>query len=167
MGRVYFTDPRYVGDEPRELDFEGVFRVDPDGDVEKLETTAKKPNGIVISPDGKTLYVADNGPERRALIAVDLEDDGDADDPRVIHDFKGDAGIDGMTITTDGRIVAATPQGVAVFAPDGKRLALIPTPEAAANVEFGGDDRRTLYIMAGASLYRIPTNMTGFHVSPK
>ena len=61
-GRVYVSDPRYAGDEPRELDFEGVFRVDPDGTVTKLETTAKKPNGVAVSPDGKTLYVADNGP---------------------------------------------------------------------------------------------------------
>ncbi|WP_165066312.1 SMP-30/gluconolactonase/LRE family protein [Paludisphaera rhizosphaerae] len=166
-GRVYFSDPRYVGEERRELEFEGVFRVDPDGRIAKLETTATKPNGLTLSPDGKTLYVADNGPERRALIAVDLDEKGNASNPRVIHDFKADAGIDGMTMTTDGRVVAATPRGVAVFAPDGHRLALIPTPEAAANVEFGGDDHRTLYILAGSSIYRIPTNMTGFHVSPK
>ena len=163
-GRVYFSDPRYVGDEPRELDFEGVFRIDPDGRVVRLETTAKKPNGLVVGPDGKTLYVADNGADRRALLAVDLDDGGDASNPRVLVDFGKDSGIDGMTVTTDGRIVAATPQGVAVFAPDGKKLALIRTPEPAANVEFGGDDAQVLYIMAGKGLYRINTNMTGYHV---
>ena len=166
-GRVYFSDPRYVGDEPRELDFEGVFRIDPDGRVSRLETSARKPNGLVVSPDGRTLYVADNGPDRRVLLAVDLDGAGNASNPRVLYDFKGDAGIDGLTVATDGRIVAATPQGVVVFAPDGRRLALIPTPEASANVEFGGDGGRTLYIMAGASLYRIPTNMTGYHVRPR
>jgi len=165
-GRVYFTDPRYVGDEPRELDFEGVFRVDPDGRVSKLETTAKKPNGIAVSPDGETLYVADNGPERRALLAVELEDDGDVDDdePKVLVEFGPGDGIDGLTVTVDGRIVAATPKGVAVFSPKGERLALIPTPEAAANVTFSGDGDQILYIMAGKSLYRIPTNMRGFHI---
>ena len=61
QGRVYFSDPRYVGSEPRELDFEAVFRIDPDGKVTRLETTARKPNGLAVSPDGKTLYVADNG----------------------------------------------------------------------------------------------------------
>lgn len=165
-GRVYFTDPRYVGDEPRELDFEGVFRIDRDGDVERLETTAKKPNGIAISPDGETLYVADNGPDRRALLAMDLDDDdGDISDPRVLVDFGGAGGIDGMTVDADGRIVAATPEGVVVFSHKGKRLALIPTPEPAANVEFGGEDAsHVLYIMAGKSLYRIHTKMTGHHV---
>ncbi len=163
-GRVYFSDPRYVGDEPRELDFEGVFRVDPDGRVVHLETTAKKPNGLAVSPDGKILYVADNGPDRRALLAVDLDADGNASNPKVLIDFGKEPGIDGLTVTTDGRIVAAVPQGVAVFAADGKKLALIRTPEPAANVEFGGDDAQTLYIMAGKSLYRIPTNMTGHHV---
>jgi len=166
-GRVYFSDPRYVGDEPRELDFEGVFRVDPDGRVARLETTAKKPNGLVVSPDGKTLYVADNGPDRRALLAVDLDEKGDASNPRVLQDFGKDAGIDGMTVTTDGRIVAATPQGAAVFSAEGRRLALIPTPEAAANVEFGGDGGTTLYIFAGPSVYRIATTMTGYHVTPR
>ena len=65
-GRVYVSDPRYVGDEPRELDFDGVFRIDPDGTVHRLETTATKPNGLAISPDGRTLYVADSGPARLA-----------------------------------------------------------------------------------------------------
>jgi gluconolactonase len=164
-GRVYFSDPRYVGDEPRELDFEGVFRVDPDGRVSRLETTATKPNGLVVSPDGKTLYVTDNGPDRRALLAVDLDADGNVSNPRVLVDFGKNGGIDGMTVTTDGRIVAAMAQGAAVFAPDGKRLAMIPTPEPAANVEFGGDDAQLLYIMAGKSLYRIHTNMTGHRVT--
>lgn len=163
-GRVYFSDPRYVGDEPRELDFEAVFRVDPDGRVSRLETTATKPNGLVVSPDGRTLYVADNGRDRRALLAVDLDDDGNASKPRVLVDLGKEGGIDGMTVTVDGRIVAATSKGVVVFAPDGKRLALIPTPEPAANVEFGGDDSRLLYIMAGKGLYRINTNMTGYRV---
>ena len=73
QGRVYVSDPRYVGDEPRELDDEAVYRIDPDGTVTKLNTTASKPNGLAISPDGKTLYVADNGPKRRALIALNLD----------------------------------------------------------------------------------------------
>jgi gluconolactonase len=169
-GRVYFSDPRYVESEPRELDFEAVFRIDQDGTVTRLETTALRPNGLVISPDGKTLYVSDNGGKRRALIAMDLDEQGRISHPRVIHDFGDDRGIDGMTVTTDGRIVAAAGggprSGVYIFSPEGKVLATIPTPEVPANVEFGGDDRKTLYIMAGKSLYRIKTTMTGFHLWP-
>src|SRR4051812_28966703 len=167
-GRVYVSDPRYVGSEPRELDFEAVFRIDPDGTVTRLETTALKPNGVAISPDGKTLYVSDNGGRRRALIALDLDADGGVSNPRVIHDFGDGRGIDGMTVTTDGRIVATAGSGekggVYVFSPEGKSLAAIPTPEVPANVEFGGPDGKTLYIMAGKSLYRIRTTMTGFHL---
>ena len=163
-GRVYFSDPRQVGEKARELDFEGVFRIDPDGRVARLETTAKRPAGLAVSPDGATLYVADDGPDRRALLAVGLDAGGGAANPRVVVDFGRGPGIDGLTVATDGRIVAAVPQGVLILAPDGKRLALIPTPEPAADVEFGGDDSQILYIMAGKGLYRIHTTMTGYHV---
>jgi gluconolactonase len=168
QGRVYVSDPRYVGTDPRELDFEAVFRIDPDGSVTRLETTAKKPNGVVVSPDGKTLYVADSGPTRRALLAVDLGSDGSVSNPRVVRDLGPRGGIDGMTVTTDGRIVAAggdeRPKGITVFSPQGEPLATIPTPESPTNVEFGGPGRHTLYITAGKSLYRIETNMTGYRL---
>ena len=171
QGRVYVSDPRYVGAEPRELDFEGVFLISLEGFVIRLITDAHKPNGLVISPDGKTLYISDNGARRRALIAADLGPDGKTDHPRVIHDFGSGRGIDGMTVTTDGRIVAAAgtgdKAGVLVLSPSGKIEAMIPTPEEPANVEFGGDDRKTLYICAGKSLYRIKTTMTGFSQWPR
>jgi gluconolactonase len=170
QGRVYFSDPRYVGSDPRELDFEAVFRIDPDGTVTRLETTSHKPNGLAISPDGKILYVADNGGKRRALLALDLDPEGGVSHPRVIHDFGDDRGIDGMTVTTDGRIVGAAGSGrrggAYVFSPEGKILGMIPTPEVPTNVEFGGPGRKTLYITAGKSLYRIRTTMTGFHLWP-
>lgn len=168
-GRVYVSDPRYVGDEPRELDFEAVFRIDPDGTVTRLETTARKPNGLAISPDGKTLYVSDNGPERKALLALPLKD-GAVGKPKVIKDFGDGRGIDGMTVTADGRIVATAGSGpiagVYVYRPDGTPVGFIATPETPANLEFGGPDDRTLYIMAGVSLYRIATTMTGHRLGP-
>ncbi len=141
-----------------------------DGYVIRLDLAVSKPNGLAISPDGKTLYVSDNGPRRRALIAATIGDRGKVKDPRVIYDFGKERGIDGMTVTTDGRIVAAAgardKAGVYIFTRDGKLLDVIPTPENPTNVEFGGDDRRTLYICAGKSLYRIKTNMTGFALWP-
>ncbi|HWE36913.1 MAG TPA: SMP-30/gluconolactonase/LRE family protein [Isosphaeraceae bacterium] len=169
-GRVYFSDPRYVGDDPRELDHESVYRIDPDGSVHRLDTTALKPNGLAVSPDGKTLYVADNGPTRRVLLALDLDEQGNVRRPRVLHDFGAGRGIDGMTTTADGLVVAAAGSGkeggVSVFDPSGKRLAFIPVPEDPTNVEFGGPDRKVLYITAGKSLYRVATTMTGHHVWP-
>jgi gluconolactonase len=169
-GQVYFSDPRYVGDEPRELDFEGVFLLNLEGFAIRMDLDVSKPNGLAISPDGRTLYVSDNGARRRALIAARIGDQGKAFNPKVLYDFGNQRGIDGMTVTTDGRIVAAAGSGdkagVYVFSPDGKLLEVIPTPEAPANVEFGGDDGKTLYICAGRSLYRIKTTMTGFRLWP-
>jgi gluconolactonase len=169
-GRVYVSDPRYVGDEPRELDFEGVFLISLEGFVIRLDIDVSKPNGLAISPDGKSLYVSDNGSRRRVLLAAQIGDRGKVDPPRILYDFGSGRGIDGMTVTTDGRIVAAAgagdKAGVYVFSPEGKLLEVIPTPEDPANVEFGGDDGKTLYICAGRSLYRIKTTMTGFRLWP-
>jgi gluconolactonase len=171
QGRVYFSDPRYVGDDPRELDFEAVFRVDPDGTVSRLETTATRPNGVALSPDGKTLYVADSGSKRRALLALPLSADGNVGRPKVLKDFGDGRGIDGMTVTVDGKIVAAAGSGILagvyVYAPDGTPIAFIATPEPPTNVEFGGPTGSTLYITAGKSLYRIETTLKGYHVWPK
>jgi gluconolactonase len=169
-GRIYVSDPRYVGIEPLELDFEGVFLIDQEGFAIRLMTSAIKPNGLALSPDEKTLYISDNGPRRRALIAAARAFNGTVSHARVIHDFGAGGGIDGMTVTTDGRIVTAGgtagKPGVAVFSPDGKLLASIATPEEPANVEFGGEDGKTLYICAGKSLYRIKTTMTGYRLWP-
>jgi gluconolactonase len=169
-GRVYVSDPRYVGNEPRALDFEGVFMIDFDGFVTPLVTTALKPNGLVLSPDEKTLYISDNGSKRRVLIAAARGPMGKLGRTKIIHDFGAGRGIDGMTVTTDGRIVAAAGSGgkagVVVLTPDGKIQATIPTPEDPANVEFGGEDGKTLYICAGKSLYRINTTMKGYRLWP-
>ncbi len=145
-GLVYVSDPRYVGTEPRDLEFEGVYVIEPEGFITALDLDVLKPNGLVVSPDGRTLYVSDNGPQRRTLIAAQIGDRGKVTSPRVIHEFKDQRGIDGMTVTTDGRIVAAAgagdKAGAYVFSPDGKLLEIIPTPESPANVEFGGTTGR-------------------------
>lgn len=166
QGRVYVSDPRYVGGEGRELDAESVYRIDPDGTVHRLDTTAKKPNGLAVSPDGRTLYVSDNGPERHALLALPLDPaTGAVGRAKVLKDFGNGRGIDGMTVAADGRIVAAAGAGplggLYVYEPDGTPVAFLATPETPTNVEFGGHDRRILYITAGRSLYRVATTLTG------
>lgn len=168
-GRIYFTDPRYVGDEPRELDTESVYRIDPDGTVAQIITDVEKPNGIVVSPDMKTLYVADNNPQgKRQLLAFPLKPDGTVGPKRVLTDFGKDRGIDGMCLDERGNVYATAGQGttagVYVFNPEGKRLAFIRTPETPTNCVFGGKDRKTLYVTAGKSLYRIGLNVDGFAV---
>jgi gluconolactonase len=168
-GRVYFTDPRYVGDEPREIDTESVYRVDPDGTVAQIITDMQKPNGIILSPDMKTLYLADSNPGgNQHLLAFSLKPDGSVGAKRLLHDFGKERGIDGMSVDIKGHIYGATGSGktggVYVFNPDGKQLAFIATPETPTNCVFGDKDRKTLYITAGKSLYRIKLKIEGYAV---
>jgi gluconolactonase len=168
-GRIYFTDPRYVGKEPIEIPVEGVYRIDADGTVTQIIADVRKPNGIILSPDMKTLYLAESDPAgKRRLLAYVLNDDGSVGSKKVVHDFGKDRGIDGMCVDTKGNIYGAAGQGktggVHVFSPEGKRLAFIPTPETPTNCVFGGQDRKMLYVTAGRSLYRIHLEAEGFAI---
>lgn len=166
-GRVYFTDPRYVGDEKRELDLESVYRIDPDGTVTRILKDVQKPNGIILSPDMKTMYLADNNPKgNRHLLKLPLKADGSVGKKKILHDFGEGRGIDGMAIDVKGNVYATAGKGkkagVYVFDPNGKLVTVIPTPEDPSNCVFGGEDRKTLYVTAGTSLYRIQTKIAGF-----
>lgn len=173
-GRIYFSDPRYVGNEPRELDHESVYRIDHDGKVTRVTTDTVKPNGVVISPDGKTLYVSDHSVDPkggRRLVAYPLTADGSCGPRKELYDFGKERGIDGMTVTTEGMIVATAGNkdagGIYFFSPAGKKLGFLPTPEDPNNCCFGGADRKTLYITAGKSLYRIQMAVAGAPTAPK
>ncbi len=169
--RVYFTDPRYVGAEPREIDTESVYRIDPSGTVTQIISDVQKPNGIILAPNMDILYLADSpvAPKgKRLLLAYPLKDDGTVGKKKVLHDFGADRGIDGMSIDIKGNIYATAgagkTAGVTIFDPAGKKLEFIPTPEDPSNCVFGGEDRRMLYITAGKSLYRIHLTIDGFAV---
>jgi len=181
QGRVFFTDPRYVGDEPMELPFQSVYRIDPDGTIERIVRDVEKPNGIGLSPDGRVLYVVEhnnepvretlwpNRPGTRTLYAYPLRADGTTGARRTVVSFTPRPGIDGLCVDAEGRIYAAVrdpaASGIHVFEPNGTRVAFIPTPELPTNCTFGvGDQSGVLYITAGGSLYRIRTNARGVHV---
>ncbi|MCH8047092.1 MAG: SMP-30/gluconolactonase/LRE family protein [Planctomycetes bacterium] len=184
-GRVYFTDPRYGGDEPREIPFEGVFRVDPDGTVTLVTRDLQKPNGILVSIDGKHLFVADNNPgKNRHLVSFAITKGGKLAGKKILFDFGTGRGIDGMTLDRDGNIYATAGSGAAagiyVFNPEGKHLAMIPTPGDPTNCVFGiGRDAGTLYITAAGpkptekgqerryALYRVRLKSGGHHIFPK
>ncbi|HUP49591.1 MAG TPA: SMP-30/gluconolactonase/LRE family protein [Thermoanaerobaculia bacterium] len=177
-GRIYFSDPRYVGEEPVEQPVQGVYRIDPDGSLHLVIADAGKPNGLAVSPDQKTLYVAatDNGatgalppgisaaPGRMAILAYDLAPDGTAKFRQVLVDLAGRGYADGLTVDRAGNIYCGCgPLGVRVYSPGGSELAHVPTPAPATNVEFGrGDDRRSLYVTAGGGLYRLRLKSEGF-----
>jgi gluconolactonase len=167
-GRVYFTDPRYVGTEPREIDFEGVFLAHPDGTVLLATRECQKPNGILVSPDGKTVYVADTHSDPQGnhqLAAFSVASDGRLLGKRVLFDFGPNRrSIDGMTLGPDGNLyaMAGTKEraGLYVFGPQGENLAFFPTPGDPTNCCFGGGaESSTLYMTVEVgkkgSLYRL------------
>jgi len=169
QGRVYFTDPRYVGDEPREIDTESVYRIDRDGTVTQIISDVTKPNGIILSPDMKTLYLAESHPKGdRLLLSYPLKADGSVGPKKVLYDFKEDRGIDGMCIDVKGNLYATAGKdktgGVYIFTPEGKKIGFLPTPETPTNCVFGNADHKTLYVTAGKSLYRVKLNAEGFAV---
>jgi gluconolactonase len=176
VGRIYFTDPRYGSQEGVEQDKEAVYRIDPDGKLTRIIDSVSRPNGIAISTDQKSLYVADNreGGAKRVLMAFDLGTDGSATNGRVLYDFGSGRGIDGMTLDSAGRIWATAGSkeqaGVHVFEVNSKRnsaklLTVVNTPEDPTNCTFGGPGRDVLYITTATSLLRIRTTVKGV-VSP-
>jgi gluconolactonase len=187
-GRVFFTDPRYLGDEPIEQPVQGVYRLDPDGSVHLIAADLGKPNGIALSPDERTLYVvsvgtsetdfpmADKLPTRsllEAIAAYDLSPDGAATFRRLVVDFSARPdrpernGPDGITTDRYGNIFAthAAWNAVVAFDPQGRELGRIPIPEGAANLEFGrGNEVDVLYLAAQTSLYRVRVKTRGWHL---
>ena len=187
--RIYFSDPRYLGHEPVDQPVMGVYRIDTDGSIHRIITDAGKPNGVAVSPNQKTLYVVsnDNGstgldrvPDdapihkgRMALLAYDLAPDGTAAFRKTLVDYYPEDGPDGLVVDVGGNLYVAERSqkrtGIAVRLPEGKELAFIPTaPDLPTNVAFGrGAERKTLYITAGKSLYKINLMKQGYHLPSK
>jgi gluconolactonase len=190
-GRIYFSDPRYFGHEPLEQPMQCVYRIDPDGSIHVIITDAGAPNGLVISQDGKTLYVsaADTGTLdfyvheegqalHKGLMAIftyDLHKDGSVGKRKTLVNYEGrnTDGPDGMTIDTNGNIYVAcwhydeSGPGVYVYSPAGKEIAFFSTGnEYPTNVEFGRfEDKDMLYVTAGGSLFRVRTNARGYFLT--
>ena len=166
-GSLYFTDPPYglegAEESPlRELDFNGIYRLAPNGELELLYADQTRPNGIALSPDETTLYVANSDANQKVWYAYDVGDDG-LSNPRVFYDVNDQTaagGADGMKVDGVGNIFATGPGGVWVFAPDGTHLGSIQPDEVPANVGWG-DDGRTLYMTAQTGLYRIRLTTEG------
>jgi gluconolactonase len=175
-GAIYFTDPRYFGHEPVEQPVFGVYRIDPDGGVRLILADVSKPNGIDLSPDQRTLYVVEHdirildrryepAPTRdigdMRILAYDLRD-GTASNQRVLVDYHGEKGADGIAVDADGNIYAAvqsaTRPGVRIYDPSGAQIEEILVPEVPSNVAIATHGGKTsLYITASRSVYRIAT----------
>jgi gluconolactonase len=186
-GRIWFTDPYYGPDRHiLEMGHEAVYRIDPDGKVTRVLTqpAIQRPNGIAITPDAKTLYVVDSHPQpggNRKIWAFSVKPDGSLTDQRLVFDFGRGRGGDGMRLDVEGNLWVCAgvlrprgpgetdevPPGVYVISPQGKLLGRIPIPEdLITNLAFGGPERKTLYVTAGKTIYRIPVNVSGYALYP-
>lgn len=169
-GNLYFTDPPYgleKGDKDpkKELVFNGVYLVRPTGQLVLLTDQLTYPNGIALSPDEKTLYVAVSDPAHPVIMAYSVKTDGTIDNGRIFFDAttlskdrKGSP--DGLKVDRNGNLFATGPGGILVICPKGTHLGTINTGEATANCAWGGDGS-VLYITADMFLARIQTSTRG------
>jgi gluconolactonase len=177
---IYFTDPPFGLLNPgqgledalksplRELNFNGVFRITPEGKVDAVVKDLALPNGLAFSPDEKLLYVANSAGKTWSV--YDVKPDGTLAGGRIFFDAGKETGEgvpDGMKVDTAGNVWAAGPGGILVISPRAKLLGVIQFPEVPANCAWGDADGKTLYVTARTGLYRIKTNIAGIRPGPK
>jgi gluconolactonase len=170
-GNLFFTDPAYgmekrLEDPKKELPFQGVYRVSTDGKLSLVTKEIKFPNGVALSPNEQTLYVAESNEQKPQVWAFDLRADGMVANPRTFFDASALAakklkGLpDGMKVDRQGNVWLGGPGGILIISPAGKHLGTILTGEATANCAWGGDGS-TLYFTADMYLCRIRTLAKG------
>lgn len=170
-GGIYFTDPRFRAPMPLPQEKECVYYRSADGKITRLLDNLPAPNGVILSPDEKTLYVIPT--MQKEMMAYPVEGPGKLGKGKVFCSLlqPGDAttgpggGGDGLTLDTNGNLYITSRLGIQIFSPAGKHLKTIEFPEQPANVTFGGPDRKTLFVTARTGLYSVPMNTQG-HVFP-
>jgi gluconolactonase len=164
-GAIYFTDPTLdlVKGEQQEIPFQGVYRLDDKGSVRLLTKDLTQPNGLAFSPDGKHFYVDDS--EQRNIRVYDVAADGVLSNGRIFGEEPGGPheGVpDGIKVDREGNLFVTGPKGIWVWDAKGHHLGTIEMPEQPANLTWGDNDYRTLYITATTSVYRLRTRARGF-----
>lgn len=159
-GSAFFTDPYYKRPYwkrgPKEQDKEAVYFVSAEGKLSRADAgEIRQPNGIIGTPDGKTLYVADIGANKSYV--YDVSADGALTNRK---QFCAQ-GSDGMTIDAEGNVYFTLGRAVSIYDKSGKKVTQVDVPEGTTNVCFGGKDMKTLFITAGTSLYAIPMKVKG------
>ena len=170
-GTVWFTDPTYgmISNfegfrRPQEQPSQNVYRLTTDGDLSAVVTDMAQPNGLCLSPDEQTLYVAESGsshnPEVPAIIRRFRLEQGQVFDDGVFAEI--DRGLpDGIRTDVEGNLWSSAADGVHCFAPDGSRLGKVLVPQVVSNICFGGPDGHRLYITATSAVYRIFVDVFG------
>jgi gluconolactonase len=160
---IYFTDPTLdlPSGQKQEIPFQGVYRLDDQGEVRLLTKDLTQPNGLAFSPDGKKLYVDDS--EQRNIRAYDFHPDGSVSNGRIFATELGPGkGVpDGMKLDDKGNLYVTGPEGIWVWDAQGEHLGTIVLPEQPANLAWGEPDYRTLYFTATKSVYKLQTLARG------
>jgi len=169
-GHIYFSDPGAApaagSPRPGKVNT-GLYWLNPQGQVNLVSNDISRPNGVALSSDERTLYVADSWGEN--LIAYTVESNGALSQRRNFAKLAGfkttpegpTSGADGIAVDTAGRVYVATLAGVEVFSPEGQPLGIIALPKQPQNLAFGGPDRSKLYVVGRGSVYRIATQTRG------
>ncbi|MBX7081855.1 MAG: SMP-30/gluconolactonase/LRE family protein [Nannocystaceae bacterium] len=168
-GTLFFTDPPFglpgaFDDPARELDFAGIYRLGPDGELALASRELGAPNGIALSPDERFLYVGNWEPQRKVVLRWPLDAGGGLGDPETFLDLgavPGEECIDGLEVDREGNVWVSGPDGVYVAAADGTVLGVLRLREKAHNFAWGDADRGTLYLTARTSVYRLRTGTQG------
>ncbi len=183
-GRIYFSDPRYGNRDNMEMNVEGVYRIDAPGKITRIlgRDLVDRPNGLLVSPDDRYIYVADNNNNNpgaaRKLWRFAFRKDGSVEGQsrKLVYDWGDSRGPDGMEMDAIGRLFVAgglnqphpphetntRKGGVYVLSPKGKLLEFIPIPlDEVTNVAFGGADLRTLHVSAGGTIWTIRVKTPG------
>lgn len=164
-GGIYFTDPRFLAPRKLPQSVEAVYYVDQKGTITRIIDDLKGPNGIILSPDGKTLYVI---PSLQAeIIAYTVKSPGEISKGRIFgrlkqSEGKKNSGGDGKTTDEKGNLYVATKLGLQVFSPAGKLLGIIEFPEQTTNATFGGKNGKTLFVAARTSIYSAQMKVKGY-----
>jgi len=171
-GTIYFTDPPYglpgFFDDPRkELNYSGVFMI-RGGKVQVLSKDIGGPNGIAFSPDEKYLYVTNwdirNIHQTKTIWRYEVNADGTLKNGKIFFDCnqtEDDEALDGIKVDKEGNLFVSAPGGLWIISPDAKLLGKIVTPERPANMAWGDEDGKTLYMTAHSSLYKVRVNTGG------
>jgi len=185
--RIWFTDPFYGDDRGAlELDVEAIYRIDPDGSVTRVlsQPLIERPNGLAITPDARTLYVIDSHTRvggNRKVWSFHVAENGELSNQRLVFDFGRGRGGDGMRLDVHGNLWIAAgiwlsrhpgettdvPPGIYVITPAGDLLGKIPIFEdLCTNLAFGGPERKTLFVTAGKTVFKIPLAVSGYALYP-
>jgi gluconolactonase len=163
-GGVYFTDPLFRAPEPLPQGIQAVYYRAADGTVSRVTGAIAAPNGVALSPDGKSLYVI---PSMQAeMLVYPVTGPGKLGEGKTFctlkqPEGKSGTGGDGMVVDVEGNLYITSQLGVQIFSPSGEYRGVVTTPEVPANVTFGGEDRKTMYITARKGLYRVAMPIAG------